>query len=185
MCVCVCVCVCIRAVKVNMLTQILLKFFFLLMFFMSISHLRFDPRPARWFGKSEGNTAAELWWQQKWIKKKKKGLLIVKFSFTALPDGSPHKDKVICVYCRCEMSCPCTMSSIKYHLLAERTADAESPPSSCHRQAALLCLKQMQHGVFYYENESDVTLFIRCVTSCLLCAEYGWVDVQCSGIQQK
>ena len=40
------------------------------MFFMSISHLRFDPRPARWFGKSEGNTAAELWWQQKWIKKR-------------------------------------------------------------------------------------------------------------------
>ena len=39
--------------------------------------------------------------------------------------------------------------------------------------------------VFSYENDLDVMLSIRCVTSCLLCAEFGWIDAPCSGIRMK
>ena len=62
---------------------------------------------------------------------KEKGLSGGKFSFKALPDGSLNKNKVICIYCRCELSYSQSTSSLKYPLLAKHTAEAERllPPS--------------------------------------------------------
>lgn len=39
--------------------------------------------------------------------------------------------------------------------------------------------------VFYSENCRDVMLVFQCLTSCLHCAELGWIDVPCSNIRQK
>lgn len=52
-------------------------------------------------------------------------------------DGSLDKTKVICIYCRCELSYHRSTSSLKYHSLAKHTANAESPPSSRQRQTTL------------------------------------------------
>nr|XP_054591163.1 E3 SUMO-protein ligase ZBED1-like [Nothobranchius furzeri] len=67
---------------------------------------------------------------------RKNGLLNGKFPFKTLPDGTTDKTKVICVYCRCELSYHRSTSSLKYHLLAKHTADAESPPP--HRKQTTL-----------------------------------------------
>ncbi len=71
---------------------------------------------------------------------KEKGILNGKFSFKALPDGLLDKTKVICIYCRCELSYYCSTLSLKYYLLAKLTADAESPPSPCQGQTMLRSL---------------------------------------------
>ncbi|XP_077065477.1 E3 SUMO-protein ligase ZBED1-like [Siphateles boraxobius] len=56
-------------------------------------------------------------------------LLNGKFTYKKLPNGSIDKTKVICVYCRCELSYHRSTSSLKYHLMAKHTAaDANSPP---------------------------------------------------------
>ncbi|KAL3983475.1 transcription elongation factor SPT4 [Sarotherodon galilaeus] len=68
---------------------------------------------------------------------KEKGLLNGKFHFKAMPDGSLDKTKVICIYCRCELSYHRSTSSPKYHLLAKHTGNAESPLPSCQRQTTL------------------------------------------------
>ncbi len=57
----------------------------------------------------------------------KDSILNGKFSYKALPDGSLDRTKVICIYCRCEFSYHQSTSSLKYHLSAKHTADAESP----------------------------------------------------------
>ena len=44
---------------------------------------------------------------------KEKGLLNGKFNFTALPDGTLKKNKVICIYCWCELSYHWSESSLK------------------------------------------------------------------------
>ena len=51
-----------------------------------------------------------------------------KFTFKTLPDGSVDRTKVICTYCRHEMSYHWSTSSLRYHLQAKHMADAESPP---------------------------------------------------------
>ena len=66
----------------------------------------------------------------------KKGLLNGEFNFKAFADGSLDKTKVICMYCRCELTYQRSMSSLKYPLLAEHTAEAENSPH-CQRQATL------------------------------------------------
>ena len=68
---------------------------------------------------------------------KEKGLLNGKFSSKALPDDILDKIKVICMSCRCELSYPRSTWSLKYHLLAKHTADAEKPPPPRQRQATL------------------------------------------------
>jgi len=68
----------------------------------------------------------------------RKGILNGKFSFKALPDGSVDQTKVICNYCRCELSYHRSTLSLKYHLLAKHTADADSPaPAARLRQTTL------------------------------------------------
>ena len=54
-------------------------------------------------------------------------LLFCKLRWT-LPDGSVNRTKVICTYCQHEMSYHRSTLSLKYHLQAKHTADAESPP---------------------------------------------------------
>lgn len=49
-----------------------------------------------------------------------------KFSFKKLPNGSTDKTKVICAYCNCELSYHRSTSSLKYHLTAKHTANANS-----------------------------------------------------------
>ncbi|XP_038149644.1 E3 SUMO-protein ligase ZBED1-like [Cyprinodon tularosa] len=51
-----------------------------------------------------------------------------KFSFKKLPNGSIDKTKVICVFCRCELSYHRSTTSLKYHLMAKHSADLNSPP---------------------------------------------------------
>ncbi|KAF0041313.1 hypothetical protein F2P81_007211 [Scophthalmus maximus] len=51
-----------------------------------------------------------------------------KFTFKKSPNGSIDKTKVICVFCRRELSYHRSTSSLKYHLMAKHTADANSPP---------------------------------------------------------
>lgn len=52
-----------------------------------------------------------------------------KFTFKAMPDGAVDKTKVICTYCRCEMSYHRTTTSLKYHLFAKHRDHADSPVS--------------------------------------------------------
>lgn len=59
---------------------------------------------------------------------KKGRILNGKFNFKAMPDGSLDKTKVICIYCRCELRYHRSTSSLKYHLLAKHTAEAENLP---------------------------------------------------------
>lgn len=69
---------------------------------------------------------------------KEKGLLNGKFTFKKMPDGSLDKTKVICMYCRVEMNYHRSTSSLKYHLQAKHTADAESaPPPPRQKQTTL------------------------------------------------
>ena len=49
-----------------------------------------------------------------------------KFTLKKLPTGYINKTKVICVFCRCELSYHRSMSSLKYHLMANHTADANT-----------------------------------------------------------
>ena len=49
------------------------------------------------------------------------------FTFKELPNGAIDKTKVVCVFCRCELSYHRSTSSLKYHLMAKHTADANSP----------------------------------------------------------
>ncbi|XP_053179676.1 E3 SUMO-protein ligase ZBED1-like [Scomber japonicus] len=51
-----------------------------------------------------------------------------KFIFKALPDGGIDRTKAICIYCKSVFSFHRSTSSLKYHLAAKHTADAESPP---------------------------------------------------------
>ena len=150
------------------------------MFFTRIYHICIlTLGPPGGLGNQESVQQLSCGWQQQqtsWAEMdKEKGRL--KFSFTAPPDGSLHQSTVICVYSRCEMSC---------HWNTSISNTTYSPPSSRQRQDHAGGFEtEMEHRVFYYENESDVLLFIRCVTSSLLCAEYGWINVLCFGIQQK
>ena len=68
---------------------------------------------------------------------KEKGLLNGKFK--ALPDGSLDKNTIIyyAFNCRYELSYHWSMSSLKQHLLAKHTANAESPPPPRQRQTML------------------------------------------------
>ena len=59
-----------------------------------------------------------------------KGLMNGKFTFKTLPDGSVDRTKVICPYCRQEMSYHWSMSTLKYHLQTKRMADAETSTTS-------------------------------------------------------
>ncbi|KAL4008846.1 hypothetical protein ACER0C_002698 [Sarotherodon galilaeus] len=68
---------------------------------------------------------------------KEKGLLNGKFNFKAMPDGSLDKTKVICIYCRCELSFHRSTSCLKYHLLPKHIANAGSPPPSRQKQTML------------------------------------------------
>ena len=65
---------------------------------------------------------------------KETGLLNGKFSFKALPHGSLNKNKFICIYCQCELSYHWSTLSLKYHLLAKHTADAERPSSPSRKE---------------------------------------------------
>lgn len=67
-----------------------------------------------------------------------------KFSFKDLPDGSVDRTKVICIYCRGEFSYHRSTSSLKYHLSAKHTADAESPAPPRLRQTTLDSLSRRQ-----------------------------------------
>ena len=67
----------------------------------------------------------------------KNTILNGKFSYKALPDGSLDRTKVICVSCRAEFSYHRSTSSLKYHLSAKHTADAESPASPRLKQTTL------------------------------------------------
>ena len=59
-----------------------------------------------------------------------------KFAFKQLPNGFIDKTKVICVFCRFELSYHRSTSSLKYHLMTKHTADANSPPPR-HSQATM------------------------------------------------
>lgn len=76
---------------------------------------------------------------------KETGILNGKLRFKALRDGSlirtHSKSKVICIHCRCELSYRSTLS-LKYHLLAKHTADAESPALPQKRQTTLGSLQR-------------------------------------------
>ncbi len=50
---------------------------------------------------------------------KEKGLLNGKFSFKVLTDGSLVKTKVICIYCKCELSYHRSTSSLKNLIMAK------------------------------------------------------------------
>ncbi len=50
--------------------------------------------------------------------------------------------RVICIYCRCELSCHWSLASLIYHLLSKHTADAESPPPPHQRQMTLDSLQR-------------------------------------------
>ncbi|XP_074542086.1 uncharacterized protein LOC141802402 isoform X3 [Halichoeres trimaculatus] len=58
--------------------------------------------------------------------KKHKIILNGSFLFKVLPDGSLDKTKVICTYCRREMSYHRTNSSLIYHLQAKHKTEAQS-----------------------------------------------------------
>ena len=79
--------------------------------------------------KKQGWRSGKTRWteKRKW-KEMEKGLMNGKFTFKTLPDGSVDRTKVICTYCRHEMSYHWSTSSLRYHLQAKHTADAESPP---------------------------------------------------------
>ena len=66
----------------------------------------------------------KTWWAE---MDEEKGLLNGKFSFKVQPAGSLHKNKVISIYCQWELSHHWIALSLKYHLLAKHTTDAESP----------------------------------------------------------
>ena len=51
-----------------------------------------------------------------------KWLMNSKFTFKTLPDGSVHRTKVICTYCRHEMSYHWSTLSLKYHLQANASS---------------------------------------------------------------
>lgn len=68
---------------------------------------------------------------------KERGLLNGKFIYKTRSDGSVDKTKVICIYCRCELSYHRSTSSLKYHLMAKHTTDAESPPPPRQRQTTM------------------------------------------------
>lgn len=57
----------------------------------------------------------------------KTSLVNGKFHFKTLPDGSLDRTNVVCIYCKAEFSYHRSTSSLKYHLSAKHTADAESP----------------------------------------------------------
>ena len=73
---------------------------------------------------------------------KDNGLLNGKFSFKGLSDGSLHKNKIIYIYCPCELSHHWSTSRLKYHMLAKHTADAETPPPPHQRQTTQDSLQQ-------------------------------------------
>ena len=68
----------------------------------------------------------------------KKYILNGKFSYKVLPDGSLDRTKVICIYCRGEFTYHRSTTSLKYHLSAKHTADAESPAPPRMKQKPLL-----------------------------------------------
>nr|XP_055040804.1 E3 SUMO-protein ligase ZBED1-like [Misgurnus anguillicaudatus] len=71
-----------------------------------------------------------------------KGLLNGKFIYKMMADGSVDKTKVICTYCRCELSYHRSLSSLKYHLMAKHTADADSTPPPRQTQTTLTSLQR-------------------------------------------
>ena len=71
-------------------------------------------------------------------KEMEKGLMNGKFIFKTLLDGFVDRTKVICTYCRHELSYHWSTLRIKYHLQAKHTADAESPPLAMSRHHHVL-----------------------------------------------
>jgi len=70
------------------------------------------------------------------------GVLNGNFTFKILPDGSLDKSKVKCRYCRCELSYHRSTSSLKYHLLAKHTIDAEISSPADVRQTTRSSFQQ-------------------------------------------
>ena len=81
-------------------------------------------------GKSGSDAAVALWTaaettllEQKWIKKR-----VFWMASSALTPGQMvlWQEQIICIYCRCELSYHRSTQPLRYHLLAEHTADAEN-----------------------------------------------------------
>ena len=70
------------------------------------------------------------------------------FTLKKLPNGSIDKTKEIFVFCRCELSYHRSTSSLKYHLMAKHTADANSlPPPQSQAIAMLFSIKKKKQSV--------------------------------------
>lgn len=87
-----------------------------------------------------------------------------KFSFKKLQDGSVDKTKVICVYCKCEMSYHRSTSSLKYHLMSKHTADANFPPPR-QNQATMESYRQ-RHMDSTTKNKLTTAIAKWIATSC-------------------
>ena len=65
---------------------------------------------------------------------------------------------VICVFCRCKLSYHRSTSSLKYHLMAKHTADANSlPPRQSQAIAMLFSIKK----IFAQSNPNHFSMLIR------------------------
>lgn len=88
------------------------------------------------------NAARQLRVQQQTEMEKEQYLMNGKFVYKTMSDGSVDKTKVVCIYCRCELSHHRSTSSLKYHLMAKHTADAESSHPPRQRQTTLDSFQQ-------------------------------------------
>ncbi len=86
-------------------------------------------------GESGSDAAIASWMatetnllEQKWIKKRVSQMVLL--------------TKVIYIYCPCKLSFHWSTSSLKYHLLAKHTADAERRPPPRQRQTTLDSLQK-------------------------------------------
>ena len=86
---------------------------------------------------------------------KEKGLFNGKFSFKVLPDGSLNKNKVICIYYRCELSYNRSTLSLKYHSLAKHIAEAESllPPHHMQTMVESLQRRSLDNSTYNKQQE--------------------------------